>query len=323
MGEFDLKGFSNVNQLSLSNHLQDNIIEFVDWALLNKGNYFNVSIGELAPNGYDYSKLRMVSNEHYSSGQVWEGFRNNWVWQSGVAASPAPTVDYNDMYPGISGVYVDSVFYPTDTTGDYAHHVDYFNGRVIFDSPIPTGSTVQAEYSYKWINIVYANSIPWIREIQYRSYDINSEFFQTGKGDWDTPAETRLQLPAIGIEIVPRRSLRGYQLGGGQWVYTDVLFHCLAEDELTRNQLVDIISLQADKKVPTFDSNLVASSGDFPLDYRGVPTSGALNFPNLVAKHKGNYIRFVNPSVQGMDMINNNMYGGIVKITTEVIKTSL
>ena len=38
--------------------------------------------------------------------------------------------------------------------------------KVIFDSAIPTGSTVQVEHSYKWINVCYANNLPWIREIQ-------------------------------------------------------------------------------------------------------------------------------------------------------------
>ena len=323
MGIYDLKGFDNVNQLNLTNHIQDNMVEFLDWALLHKGNYFNVDLGELSPGGDDYSRLRLSSDPNYTSGQVWEGFRGNWVWQSGVNYSPSPIVGTNNAKPGISGVYVDDTFYPSNTAGTYAHHVGYFNGQVIFDTAIPTGSKVQAEYSYKWINVVYANSIPWLREVQYRSYDINSNFLKTGKGAWDTPPETRLQLPAIAVEIVPRRSLRGYQLGGGQWVYTDILFHCLAENELTRNELVDMISLQADKKVPTFDSNIVAQSGDFPIDYKGTPVSGALTFPSLVDKHRGASVWLLNPSVQGMDMINSNMYGGIVKITTEVIKNSI
>ena len=323
MGEFDLKGFNRVTDYNLNNHIQDNIIEFFDWALLNKGNYFNVDLGELSPGGDDYSRLRLSSDPNYTAGQVWEGFRGNWVWQSGVNYSTSPIVGTNNAKPGISGVYVDDTFYPSDTVGAYAHHVDYFNGQIIFDTAIPTGSKVQAEFSYKWINVVYANSIPWLREVQYRSLDLNSSFLQAGKGEWDTPPETRLQLPAIAVEIVPRRSFQGYALGGGQWVYTDVLFHCIAENEMTRNELVDIVSFQSDKRIGTYDSNVVARSGDFPIDYRGTPVSGALAFPDLVKKHRGSHVRFLNPSVQGMDMINSNMYGGIVKITTEVINLNI
>jgi hypothetical protein len=323
MGKFDLKGFNNVFSATLNNEIQDNIIEFLDWALLEKGNYFNVPVGEASPNGYDYSKLRLSSDPNYTAGQVWEGYKPNWVWQSGVSNSPSPLVWSQESKPGISGVYVDDVFRPATGVGTYAHDVDYFHGQVIFDTAIPTGSKVQAAYSYKWINVVYANAIPWLREVQYRSYDINAEFFQAGKGDWDTPPESRVQLPAIAVEIVPRRTTRGYQLGGGQWVYTDVLFHCIAEDEITRNKLVDIVSLQADKTIGTYDSDVVASSGDFPINYAGTPVSGALSFPDLATKHAGVPIRLINPSVQGMDMINNNLYGGIVKMTTEVIKTNI
>jgi hypothetical protein len=320
---FHLKGFNSVKDTTLNNEIQDNMVEFFDWALLKKGNYFNVTLGETAPNGYDYSKLRLSSDERFTAGTCWEGVRNNWVWQSGVNYSPAPLVGTNNTKPGISGVYVDDTFYPTTTTGDYAHHVDYFNGRVLFDSPIPTGSKVQVEHSYKWINVVYANSVPWLREVQYRSYDINGEFLQAAKGDWDMPPEARLQLPAIAIEIVPRRTITGYQLGGGSYVDTNVLFHCLAEDEMTRNKLVDIVSLQNDKTFYAFNSNSIAASGDFPLDYKGSPVSGAMNFEELVLKHYGPDIRLKNSSVQGMDVINSNFCAGIVKLTAEVIKTNV
>ena len=320
---FHLKGFNSVKDATLNNEIQDNLIEFFDWALLKKGNYFNVSVGETSPDGYDYSQLRLSSNENYTTGTCWEGVRSNWVWQSGVSYSPTPLVGTNNAKPGVSGVYVDDTFYPTTTTGAYAHHVDYFNGRVVFDSPIPTGSKVQVEHSYKWINVVYANSVPWLREIQYRSYDVNGEFLQPSKGKWDIPPEARLQLPAIAVEIVPRRNITGFQFGGGSYVNTDVLFHCIAEDEITRNKLVDIVSLQNEKTFYAFNSNLVASSGDFPLDYRGTPVSGALNFEELVLKHYGPDIRLKNSSVQGMEVINSNFCAGTVKLTAEVIKTNV
>jgi hypothetical protein len=310
-----LKGFNNIFEQTLNNELQDNIVEFLDWGLLEKGNYFNVTLGETAPNGSDYSLLSLSNNSNYTSGQAWDSFRKNWVWQSGVGYSPEPLVGTNDAIPGISGVYVDDAFYPSDTTGSYAHKVDYFNGRIIFDSPIPTGSKVQSEYSYKYINVVYSNAIPWLREIQYNSNEPGNTS--------NLPSEMIVQLPAIAVEIVPRRTMRGFQLGGGQFVYTDVLFHCLAEDEITRNKLVDIISLQNDKSIFTFDSNRIADSGAFPLDYNGVPVSGALRYPELVDYYRGERLRFQNSIVQGMELINTNFYAGIVRTTVETIHTSI
>jgi hypothetical protein len=320
---YNLKGFDSVFDSMLNNELQDNIIEFLDFSLLQKGNYFNVTLSESSPRGNDYSRLRLSSNDQYTAGQAWEGFRSNWVWQSGINYSPAPITGTDNANPGISGVYVNSVFHPTSGVGTYAHNIDYLNGRVIFNSPIPTGSTVQAEFSYKWINVVYANSVPWLREIQYRSYEPNSEFLSTTGGSWDKPPEMRLQMPAIAVEIVPKRKMTGYQIGGGQWIVTDVLFHCIAEDEMTRNKLVDIVSLQNDKTIYMFNSNAISSSGDFPLDHLGVPVSGAMRYPELISNHYSNRLRLKNSSVQGMEMINSNLYGGVVKLSTEVVDTKI
>lgn len=318
-----LKGFDEIFETTLNNELQDNIIEFLDWGLLEKGNYFNVHLNETSPNGQDYSLLRLSSSEHYEKGRAWEGFRKNWVWQSGVNYNPQPIVGTNNDIPGISGVYVNNTFYPSSTTGTYSHKVDYFNGRIIFDNPIPTGSKVQAEYSYKYINIIYANNLPWLREIQYRTYEPSPSFINFEKGEFSLPTEMRVQLPAIAVEIVPRRTLRGYQLGGGQFVETDILFHCLAEDAITRNKLVDIISLQNDKTILMFNSNTIANSGDFPLNHNGIPVSGALIYPDLIKKYAFNRIRLKNANVQAMDLINSNFHAGVVRLTSEIIHTKV
>lgn len=313
----NLKGFDSVYDNMLGNEIQDNIVEFLDWALLEKGNYQNVTLGEIAPNSEDYSKLHLSSNPHYPSGMAWEGFRKNWVWQSGISYSPGPIVSDNEAIPGISGVYVDDTFHASPGSGQYIHKIDYYNGRVIFDAPIPTGSKVQVEHSYKYINVIYANSLPWLREVEYRTLMPESD--KTFK----LPSESRIQLPAIAIEIVPKRVMRGYQLGGGQYVDTDVLFHCLAEDEFTRNKLVDIISLQNEKTIFAFNSDEIAKSGDFPLDYMGVPISGALRYPDLIDKYYRGRLRFKNSTVQGMDLINTNFYAGIVRMTVESIEENV
>jgi hypothetical protein len=323
MNYLNLKGFDSVFDTTLNNELQDNIVEFLEWSLLEKGNYMNVSLGELSPEGIDYSKLRLSSNPSFPSGKAWEGFRKNWIWQSGVSYSPPPIIGTNNAKPGISGVYVNNTFYPSSTSGTYAHKVDYFNGRIIFNNSIPTNSIVKAEYSYRYINVVYANSLPWLAEIQYSSLNLGEDFNNLNKGKYDLPTEARIQLPSIAIEIVPRRTMKGYQLGGGQWVDTDVLFHCLAEDEYTRNKLVDIISLQNDKTIYMFDSNSIARSGAFPLDYNGFPVSGALRYPDLIENYYRGNLRLKNSNVQNMKLINSNFYAGIVRMTLETIETSV
>lgn len=309
------KGIDNIIEATLNNEIQDNLIEYFDWNLLQKANYFNINLNEQSYSGDDYSLLRQTNNPTFLDGEAWDGFRKNWVWQSGISVDgyEPPIVGSNESIPGISGVYVDDNFYPSDTTGEYAHNVDYFNGRIVFDNPIPTGSKVQAEYSYKYINIVYAASVPWIREFYFNTLDLSN------RSSIDIPPEKQIQLPAIAIEIVPKRTFKPYQMGCGQFIYTDVLFHCIAEDDMTRNKLIDIISLQNDSIIEMFDSNSIAKSGDFPLNNFGYPVSGALTYPELILKHLGNSLVLRDMNVQVIDMVNSNLHAGVVRATTEII----
>tara|TARA_B100002019_G_scaffold275079_1_gene272627 strand:- start:744 stop:1727 length:984 start_codon:yes stop_codon:yes gene_type:complete len=320
-----LKGFDSIHDYSVNNNIQDALVEYFDWALLEKGNYFNVEKGEQSPNGNDMSLLRLSSNDSFVSGQVWEGFRQNWIWQSGVSGESmdAPIVGSDPNSPGISGVYINDQFEPTSGVGQYSHSIDYFNGRVIFDSAIPTGSTVQAEYSYKYINVVYANNVPWLREIQSNTTQPTSNFYDVSTGAWDIPPETRLQLPAIAFEIVPVRRFKGYQLGGGQWVYTDVIAHCIAEDEQTRNMLVDIVSLQNDKTINMIDSDQVHEEAKYPINSYGSPAPSALLYPEMIENYYGGCFYIENTMVEKMDMASPNIFGGIVRFTTVGIKTNI
>jgi len=315
-----LKGFSTIFESTFSNDLQDGIVEYFDWELLNKGNYFNVSLGETV-DGKDYSRLKPSTSDNFVAGKAWEGFRKNWVWQSGVAYNPSPIVGSNPSKPGISGVYINDVFYSSSTTGTYSHYIDYYNGRVVFNSPIPTGSKVQAAHSYKWITTDYAAAVPWLREIQSKT--ITPGDFTTNKDQWNLPADLKIQLPFIGVEIVPTRSFEGYQLGGGQWIRSDVIFHCLAEDEITRDKLIDIVSFQNDGTFYLLNNNQIFQNNDFPLDYRGMPVSGAKTYPLLSSVYNGGKIRFINTSVSNLTSYNSNIYGGIVRTTAEGVKLNI
>lgn len=312
-----LRGFNSVFDTTLNNEIQDNLIEFLDWGLLEKGNYFNVNLGELSSGGKDVSRLNISNNEHYPIGTAWESPYKNWVWQSGITYTPTPITTTNIAYPGISGVYVNNTFYPSNTSGAYSHKVDYFNGRVIFDSAIPSGSKVQAEYTYKYINIVYANAVPWLREIE------NQSQLENKKPEYSLPNEMTIQLPAIAIEIAPRRTMQGFQLGGGQYVNTDVLFHCIAEDDVTRNTLIDIISYQNDRSIIMFNTGAIANDNAFPLNIYGYPISGALTYPQIISKYPGYHTFLKNLNVQEVLTINSNLYVSVIRLTTEIIANQL
>ena len=317
-----LKGITSVSGVSLSNNILDGIVEYFDWALLEKGNFVNVELNETAPNGEDYSTLRLAASGHYASGQIWEGFRKNWVWQSGLT-SPAPHVGTNHTLPGISGIWVDSTFYPTTTTGTYAYHIDYLNGRVVFDSAIPTGSTVQVQHSYKYINVLYTDEAPWSQQIQTDTHQPGRTFPNVNQGRWDTTPESRMQLPAMLFAVAPKRDFRGYQLGGGQWVDTDIMVYCFAEDPITRNFLMDTVSLQNNGTIYILDSDKIASNLAMPIDYRGVPVSGALRYPDLISNYQGGRVRIKNMNVQDMKVHGDELFGAVVRFTAEGIKLNI
>ena len=167
----------------------------------------------------------------------------------------------------------------------------------------------------------------------------NSHFLQDASGDWSQLAGSRFQLPAIAIEMAPRRKNTPYQLGGGQYINTDVIFHVYAEDEYTRDKLVDIISFQDDKTVYLFDTNRMTTDNRFPLDYRGAKASGALTYPDLIKpsgspygdgtfnagfkpgsnSSKPDQMRFTNTRHDGQTMLNPSLYSGFVRCEAEVI----
>jgi hypothetical protein len=310
-----LKGFNSVFETTLGNELQDNIVEFFDWGLLQKGNYFNVTVGERNEKNEDYSKLSYVDLKNVD-GVSFQGFRGNWVWQSGISYSPPP------VYP--SSIYVDGQLNVQPSGRNYK--IDYYNGRITFTQPSGTNnrnginknSVIQVPYSYKYINVIYANTLPWLREVEYKSlYNVDADLNQ------NVPSEMKIQLPAIAVEIVPNRRMSGYQLGGGQYITNQILFHCIAENDFDLNRLVDIVSMQNDKTIYTFNSNTIASSGAFPIKYDGTLSSNPLRYPELINNFPGYNIRLSKCTANDTKAINSNLFLCIVSIMAEIINENI
>jgi len=344
-----LNKINNVGDTSLTPLIRDNLVEFFDWGIVDAGGFFNVNIPTAGFYGGDKHKLRIVNDPNYNYGQIWEGFRSNWVWQSGLSSTDQPLVidklledsTYPLMKrpPGVSGVFIGTTFQPTSGIGTYSHHINYPQGRVVFDTAIPSGSDVQAEFSYKWVNVIPATN-QFFRELQYRSQRADEDFTLIGSGDWSQLGETRLQLPVIAVEPTVRRSQAPFALGTSEsYVSSDVLFHVLAEDDFTRDKLVDMVSLQGDRSIFMFDSDRIGRKDDFPLDYRGMVTASGLRYPELVApsgeggspgalrgyrvaggvKGKVTVLRLAEARITATSTLHPSLYHGVVRITTEAI----
>ena len=310
--------FQSVDQIGktlLNSEREANLKAFMVWAFLGIGGWFDVTIPTSGAYGGTFDKLRAVSDPSYTEGQIWEAARKDWVWETGP-----PYADYDPI--NISGVWVDGVLYGTgDAT--YGHHYNYPLGRVVFDSAISTSSTVQLNYSYRNVQTYIADQAPWWDELQYNSMRVDdSTFTQIASGNWSILANHRIQMPAIVVEAVPRRTFKPYEMGNTSHVISqDVLFHIVAESRWWRNQLVDVISLQKDKTLMLYDTDKIAGGDVFPLDYRGMSVSPSSTYSALV--NDPNY-QFTNCRIAGMvvtemESYNTRLYEGTVRASLEII----
>jgi hypothetical protein len=317
-----LNGIENINNYTYLEVLEQNLIAFLDWGLINTGGFINVRIPTSGAYGGDFSKLRPVSDARYNSGRVWEAARMNWVWETGLATSTQPI--------SISGIFVGSTFRPIN---DGTYYIDYPHGRVVFNTGIALNSNVRLEYSHKWINITSTSNVPWLRIAQSNSFRVDSDDFLSGSGLWSNYGETRIQFPTIAIEIVDERR-QGFQIGGNQYCRNRVNFFVIAEDKNTTDRLSHIIDNQYQKTIYLFDTNKIKSENKSPLNQFGTPVSGFLTYPTLVNySGDGGYrytrgvlygkLSFIESQVQERQQFTQNIYQRPVILTTEAVLTNV
>ncbi len=281
-----LKGFTKLGDSTVPNDVIENVVQFFDYGLLEADNAVSVTSGSFLP----------VSDQRYSSGRVWASQAKNFVWESGA----------------ISGIYVNNTYYPSSTTGSYAHHIDYPNGRIVFDSGISLTSTVKANFSYKYVAVQRSDGKPWFQ----RLIEQNDADFTAKTGVYQILPENRIPVPAMGVEFV-KASMKPIQLGGGQDVRCQILVHCISADKMEADALASIAIYQKDKTIRAFDLNKLNTNNDFPLDYRGVPASGAKTFPQLASSYAGRNIFIENAETDSCYSIGSlNVH--TVKLTTNV-----
>lgn len=305
-----LKGVSNIGDQQLSTHLESNLVEFLNWGFLCIGAYYNVNLSSINPYGGSPSQLRLCDDRRFAKGKVWEGFRSNWVWENNI--------EYQYQPIAISGIYINNVFYPTGTSGTYAYNISYPEGRVYFNSPISSTSTVKLEYSYRQYNFMPA-SVQWFRQLTQRLSRLDDDQFNYyGSGVWSIFGESRVQLPAVVVESVPRRRFKPKALGGGQWCYQDMVFHIFAETPFDRDQMIDILCYQNEKRFFLFDKNVMTASGIFPLTIEGYLSNPNYNYPYLVQNYLWRAVIINNITSQEVENDAPTIYRGLVRMNLEV-----
>lgn len=317
---YGLVSVNNTQEAQLSTILLDNLVNFYDWGLLNKGGFDNVRIPSSGMYGGNKHVLKPAQDPNYANGQVWQAFKENWVWETGVATNTQPIQ--------ISGIFVNNSFLPysyNSSVGTYrgsGYNIDYTAGRIIFDTPISTSATVTAEYSYKWIKVDQAEGVPFFREIQTNSFRLD-KYFLTGSGDWVQLGQTRIQLPALLIEVAPNTTFKGYQLGGGQWADSDIVYYCLTTNYSMANDILNIVSYQNDRTIKVYNTNWMANSGTMPLDYKNELVSKSYNYPYQIDNYYFKNCFITDTVINNITQLSPELYIGTARCSTEVEMISL
>mgnify|MGYP006276107577 CR=1 FL=1 len=308
-----LANLNNAQDATLSNILLDNFVSFYDWGFLDRGSFYNISIPQSGIYGGDRHVLRLVDDPNYNDGQVWEGYRENWVWESGINATSQQPIK-------ISGVFVGNTFYATgNITNPY--YIDYKHGRVVFDTAISTTSNVKLEYSHKWVEVVPAEGITWFRQIQQRSFRNESDFQVSNSGGWANLGQSRVQLPAVAVEVIPAQKMIGYQLGGGQWSNTDIVFYVITENHWECANIMDAILYQNDRTIHLFNPTEAGISGCLPFNYRNELTANAIPsglYPSLIDNFYFRKCFIFDSRGQDITQLSPDLYVGSVRCTTQV-----
>jgi hypothetical protein len=237
-----MKGTTNIAQPGYREVLRDNIISWLDYSLLNIGGSIDATDSVTAYG--KFNELTKISSTQYYSR------RGNWVWEPDTGIS-------------ISGVYVNNVL---QTIG---YSINYRDGIVNFGSPV-TG-TVSVNHSHKYVETFNAQDNRFFR-VDDSSFEVHDGFFITGSG-LELPRD-RIQLPAIAVETVNRDTRSPYEIGNtSHFRETQVLLRILSNNDSVSSRIADFITDQKETSIQMFDTEKVAMSGYYPLNY-----DGTLNF---------------------------------------------
>jgi len=332
------KGITQIGKDLVTQNLLYGVIDFYQWAMLQIGGFQNMTIKPPVSGVYGGFRptLRPVIDPYYTDGQVWEGIRSDWVWETGIP------IDFVDQQPiRVSGVFVNSTTFKTvspfknKSISGSDGFVDYIRGRIVLDTAIATNSTVTCEHSYRMVSFVTSQT-PWIQDLQEDSYRIDlPDASVSASGAWSQMPEARRSMPFVAIEASPKKSFRPYQLGGGQWIDQDVYFHVFAESAWERDQILDTISYQNNKTIYLTDQTRIRGAKNYPIniDYTGSPVPSSMMYADMVVasgtntspilKRYGGGFRWraaysKQTSVQGVNQIDSNLYSGVVRVTYEI-----
>lgn len=308
-------GFARVQHFGKTNVIRRMLVNlrfFLEWGFLDIGGWNDIVVPTGNP-AYDPSELKLDYTPGYEDGQVWGGLRKHWVHETGVEYTDMDSIDHTPLIPTI---YINTV---VQSSG---YEIDYDQGRVIFDSILPPSTSVKASYSFKNVQVYLADDAPWLQEIQFDSHDPTKHFQQDKDGSWFVSGQHRVQLPFILIEAFGDGVKKPFGLGDFRLIrQQDIHFHVFAADQCMRDNLVDLLLLQADKCIPMFNIDDAAANCDLQLYNYNVGENKS--YPHLLSNYFWGSMRGVNAKIIDLSSPTCQLNLGTVKIKFEVLFASL
>lgn len=304
-----LQGSTLIYDYDLTDIVNYNIKQWLDYGLMEMGGYTTVKFNSPSSG---FTILQSVRDNSYQDRQVYEAFGPSFAWETDVNAPSG----YLPIFQ-VSGVYINNIFQPTSGIGVFQHNIDYKHGRVIFALPVPSGTTVKCEYTFKNIDVFTCDSFKWKTIVDQYEQRYNSEQTLSPSGMASILKANRVWLPCIAIESTLMNK-KGLQLGGGDIDNCEIDFHIFADNPFIVNRICNALNNQFEKQFPLFNINTMPPVYNF----NGSIASGALTYPVLAAQNSPYFwthlqITSANGGPKGTF---SDLYRGEVTLRAEVLR---
>lgn len=281
-----IKSTAHFSETGPLTKLEHNIKGFLDWGFLEIGAWVDI-----IPPGV-YSELQCVDCTGYTQGQVWMASKTGIIWEP---------INYTDKNDAVHTPITPS-FSPTPD------NIDYVGGKVIYNTPLSTTTSVTGTFSSRYINIILASECPWFKRLEAcedEDWSIDSECLLIGPD--------RVQLPAI---IINGFSGTARPKGLGQCCLTktyEVDLHILAPNKIQRDKLSDILIGEMGGCKLLYDIDLAPCIYD-----RNGFLENQITYPDLIATYPWSSATLDAVNDFGKSFFRCGLYESIVRMSWEV-----
>lgn len=306
------KNTTNITNKNVIFYLEDSLKMFLDYAFLQIGGFINVNRPTTFIRNNDGLSRLNRTNDPMFQNRAWESVKKDWVYET--------EIEFDHISPNaISGIYINNNFVPGPTgISPNTYKINYPEGKIVFDKMLPDSTSIELDYSYRYVQVYKSEDCGWFRELQ--SSNLTRKDFEY-KGDNFLTANHRVQMPCIISEMTPRTILIPYELGNiTNIVNQDILLYVLSENASKRKEIVETLLMQKDNTFNILDTNKISKDNANDLFYDGQKNPNRSNYGQF--SENSDYIKnraiVKNTTITEFNTITDSLYLGIVRWTIEI-----